>query len=181
VSDTESHVHTENHKVSEKEIGKYVVQRFQDVKCSNKIKNIIAFHTANKYMLMAHDLVELKILGNIVASYKKIPFSEIIEDYESHLRLAMSKTPTTKTHTNVIMHVFGYFLKYLDQNEKQLFLDRLDQFKEDKITLGQILLQISSVAYRFDRIYLASQTYFLLYSDIDTKAIFQSINIKEYE
>lgn len=170
-----------DYKISEKDISDYVIQRFEDVKSSNKYKNMLAFHTANKFMLMAHDQVELKKLGSIVASHKKIPFSEILQEYENHLRIAMGKPPTIKTHSNVIMHIFGYFLKHLDQNEKRIFLNGLEQFKEGKKTIGEILLEISPIIYRFDNIYLASQTYFLLYSDIEHRTIFQSVNIKEYE
>ncbi|EGG43006.1 hypothetical protein Nlim_0056 [Candidatus Nitrosarchaeum limnium SFB1] len=130
---------------------------------------------------MAHDQNELKILGDIIASNKKIPFSEIIDEYENHLKLAMSKNPTTKTHTNVIMHIFGYFLKHLNRNEKQIFFDRLEQYRLGKTTLGKILFEINDVSYRFDNTYLASQTYFLLYSDIDSKPLFQPNNQRKYE
>jgi uncharacterized protein YbgA (DUF1722 family) len=130
---------------------------------------------------MAHDQAELKKLGNIVASYKKISFSQMLLEYENHLKLAMEKTPTIKTHSNVIMHIFGYFLKYLDQNEKRVFLNSLEQFRNGKKTIGEILLEISPITYHFDNTYLASQTYFLLYSDIDYRAIFQPVNIKEFE
>ena len=90
----------------------------------------------------------------------------------------MEKEPTIKTHSNVIMHIFGYFLKHLNQNEKQLFFDGLEQFKDSKKTLGRILLEINPVAYRVDNTYLASQTYFLLYSDINQRVIFQPEDIK---
>jgi len=154
-------------KISEKDISDYVIQRFEDVKRSNKFKNILAFHTANKFMIMARDQTELKKLGNIVASYKKIPFSEMLLEYENHLKRAMGKNPTIKTHSNAIMHIFGYFLKHLDQNEKSVFLNSLEQFRGGKKTIGEILLEISLITYHFDNTYLASQTYFLLYSDID--------------
>lgn len=168
-------------KIAEKDISDYVIQRFEDVKSSNKFKNMLAFHTANKFMIMVHDQVELKKLGNIVASHKKIPFSELLQEYENHLKLAMEKKPTVKTHCNVIMHIFGYFLKHLDQNEKRVFLNSLGQFRDGKKTIGEILFEISPITYRFDNTYLASQTYFLLYSDIDHRTIFQPTNIKEYE
>jgi len=168
-------------KISEKDISDYMIQRFEDVKSSNKFKNVLAFHTANKFMIMAHDQVELKKLGNIVASHKKIPFSEILQEYENHLRLAMRKNPTIKTHSNVIMHIFGYFLKHLDKDEKRVFLNSLEQFREGKKTIDQILAEISPISYRIDNTYLASQTYFLLYSEVDHRTIFQPANIKEYE
>ena len=134
------------------------------------------FQASNKYMIMAHDQIELKNLGNIVANYKKIPFSDIVKKYEGHLKIAMIKVPTIKTHTNVIMHVFGYFSKHLSQNEKQMFFELLEQFRENKITIGKILLEISHITYRFENTYLASQTYFLLYSDVQPRILFQALN-----
>ncbi len=56
--------------ISENNVREYVFERFEDVKNSNKIKNLVSFQAMNKYMIMAHDQVELKILGNIVASNK---------------------------------------------------------------------------------------------------------------
>ncbi len=175
------HFNDKDCKISEKDISDYVMQRLEDVKRSNNFKNILAFHTTNKFMIMAHDQVELKKLGNIIANYRRIPFSELLQEYENHIKLAMGKRPTIKTHSNVIMHIFGYFLKYLDQNEKNIFLNSLEQFREGKKAIGQILLEINPITYRFDNTYLASQTYFLLYSDIDHRTIFQLTDIKKYE
>jgi len=178
VEDSNTQFHDRNYKISENDVIEYVLQRFQEVKHSNKIKNLVTFQAANKYMIMAHDQVELKNLGNIAASYKKIPFSVMLQEYEDHFRTAMTKKPTVKTHTNVIMHIFGYFSKYLTQNEKQLFFEMLEQFRENKITLGNMLLEISCTTYRFNNTYLASQTYFLLYSDVQPRILFQALDKK---
>ena len=114
---------------------------------------------------MAHAQNELKILGNIVASNKKVEFAEILMRYEKHLRRSLESEPTSKKHSNVIMHIFGYFSKKLSPLEKELFLDLLKQFREGKITIGNLLSEINPIIYRFNNTYLASQTYFLLYSD----------------
>lgn len=172
-----------NQKMTENDVIEYVLERFDDVKRSNKIQEIVKFQTLNKYMLMAHDQTELKNLGNIIASYKKIPFSDLLQEYENHLKNAMKKEPTIKTHTNVIMHIFGYFSKHLNQNEKQSFSKLFEQFKENKITVGEIILEINRIMYRFDNTYLTSQTYVLLYSDIKSRALFQkfsNLDISEF-
>jgi uncharacterized protein YbgA (DUF1722 family) len=176
VKEGNTQFHDRNYKISENDVIEYVLQQFQEVKRSNKIKNLVTFQAANKYMVMAHDQAELKNLGNIVASYKKIPFSDMLQEYEDHFRTAMTKEPTVKTHTNVIMHIFGYFSKYIAQNEKQLFFELLEQFRENKITLGNMLLEISCTTYRFDNTYLASQTYFLLYSNVQPRILFQALD-----
>ncbi|MCE2615014.1 MAG: YbgA family protein [Nitrosopumilus sp. (ex Thoosa mismalolli)] len=159
-------------KLSEKEITDYVIERFEEVKKSNRIKNLVSFQAMNKYMIMAKDQSELKLLGNIVAKYKKGEMEEILKEYELHLHKALSKSPTTKTHSNVILHVFGHFSKYFSQNEKEVFFKLLEEFKENKITIGKTLAEINPIVYRFNNTYLASQTYFLLYSDPQPGNIF---------
>lgn len=177
--DTEKDFHQLGSKLSEKNIVDYVFQRFEDIKKSKKIKELVAFQASNKYMIMAHDQKELKNLGNIVASYKKIPFSEILQNYEDHLRIAMSKTPTIKRHTNVILRVFGHMSKHISENEKVVFFGILEQFRENKITIGKTLLEIHSIVFHIDNTYLASQTYFLLYSDLQSSSIFNELDKKE--
>ena len=159
--------------VSEKEVKTFILERFEDVKNSYKIKNLVSFHAMNKYMIMSHSQEELKNLGHTVASYKKGKFLEIVEKYEKVLMIALGKKPTIKTHSNVIMHVFGYFFKNFQQSEKERFFDLLKQFQEERITLGRLLSEINSVIYRFNSTYLASQTYFLLYSDPEPGNLFQ--------
>ena len=89
-----------------------------------KIKNLVSFQAMNKYMIMAHDQTELKILGNIVASNKKNQFSDSLENYEEHLRKSFQSEATIKKHSNVIMHIFGYFSNKLmtGKNGNSLFL-----------------------------------------------------------
>jgi len=179
MKDKHAKFYNQNYRISEKDVREYVLERFQEVKRSNKIKNLVKFQAANKYMIMSHDQIELKSLGNLVAKYKKISFSRILQEYQDHLKNAMIKEPTTKTHTNVIMHIFGYFSKNLNQTEKQIFFELLEQFRENKITVGKMLLEINSTIFRFDNTYLASQTYFLLYSDLQLRVLFQKSNKKD--
>jgi len=164
-------------RLSEQDIKEYVLERFEEVK-KGKIKNLVLFQAMNKYMIMAHNQDELKILGNIVASYKKISLLEIMTEYEKHLRIALKKPPTIKSHSNVIMHIFGYFSKNFSQLEKEEFFKLLNEFKEEEITIGKILSEINPIIYRFNNTYLASQTYFLLYSDSQPGNLFHMLSQK---
>jgi uncharacterized protein YbgA (DUF1722 family) len=158
-------VNLKKQQIEEKDVKEFVIERFENVKTTNKIKDLVSFQAMNKYMIMAHSQEELKILGNLVGSNKKIKFSEILNEYEKHLKKALEKEPTTKTHSNVILHIFGYFSQNFNQHEKEQFFELLSEFKEEKITISEILSSINPIVYRFDNTYLASQTYFLLYSD----------------
>lgn len=159
-------------KISEEDIKQYILERFVDVKKSHKIKNLVFFQTMNKYMIMARSQEELKIMGNIVASNKKNNFDKIISEYEKHLVLALERKPTIKTHSNVILHMFGYFSKEFNRKEKEKFFELLEHFKNKKITIGKILSEISPIIFRFNNTYLANQIYFLLYTDPDPGNLF---------
>ena len=178
MSDDFIHRNADHKRITEKDVIDFVLDRFSQVKKSKRIRNLVEFQAMNKYMLMSHDQEELKVLGNLVASYKKISLSYILDQYQEHLKIALKKEPTVKTHLNVMMHIFGYFSKHFSQSEKDLFNQLLQQFKEGQITTGKMLSEIGPLIYRFNSTYLARQTYFLLYSDSRPGILFAVFNNK---
>jgi len=176
VSKNQENINNLEQNLSQKDIKGYVFDRFEEVKKSNQIKDLVSFQAMNKHMIMAHNQNELKIMGNIVASNKKIKFSEILEEYEKHLKVALETEPTTKTHSNVILHIFGFFSKDFSQQEKEKFFELLTDFKDKKISIGEVLCEINPTIYRFDNTYLASQTYFLLYSNLENGNLFKLLS-----
>ena len=162
--------------ISEENIVEYIMERFEDVKKSKRIRDLVSFQAMNKYMIMAHSQSELKIMGNIVASNKKVQFSEILSEYENHLKKSLKNKPTIKKNSNVILHIFGYFSNNFNQQEKEKFFELLTQYKNEEIFIGEILAEINPIIYRFDNTYLASQTYFLLYSNPEPGNIFEVLS-----
>jgi uncharacterized protein YbgA (DUF1722 family) len=150
--------------LSEKDIAQYVKERFEDLKNDPKMSDLVNFHTNNKYLLMAHNQEKLKDLGNIVANHHNNKIKEVLENYESCLEEALYSQPTIKTHTNVLMHIFGYFGKCFNQNEKNRLLELIKKFRKNQASLGKVLSEIEPITYQFNNMYLLSQTYFLLYS-----------------
>jgi len=71
------------------------------------------------------------------------------------------------------MHVFGYFSKNFSQPEKEQFFELLKKFQEGKISIGSIFAELTPIIFRFNNTYLASQSYFLLYSDKEEGNIFK--------
>ena len=163
-----------NHKeLSEKEVKQFVNKRFEEVKNSKKIKQLVEFQAMNKYLIMSHNQEQLRVLGRIVASNKKIKLLEILIDYENNLKLALQSKPTIKTHSNVLLHIFGFFSNNFSDLEKDKFFELLENYKNEKITIGNILAEIHPIIYRFNKTYLASQTYFLLYANPEQGNIFR--------
>ena len=161
--------------LTQNEIKQFVIERFEDVKKNKKAKELVEFQAMNKFLIMAHNQEQLKILGRIVASYKKIKFSEILNEYEKNLNICLEYKPTIKTHSNVIMHVFGFFSKEFTSLEKDKFFELLKDYKNEKIKIGDILAEIHPIVFRFNKTYLASQTYFLLYANSEKGNIFKAL------
>ena len=178
VNEIEHNIQNYHQELTEKDIKEFVNERFLEVKKNEKIKELVSFQAMNKYLIMAHDQEQLQVLGRIVASNKKIKLSEIITDYENNLKLALQSKPTIKTHSNVLMHIFGFFSKEFSDLEKAKFFELLMNYKNEEITIGCILAEIHPIVYRFNKTYLASQTYFLLYSNPQQGNIFKVLEKK---
>ena len=161
--------------LTQNEIKQFVIERFEDVKKNKKAKELVEFQAMNKFLIMAYNQEQLKILGRIVASYKKIKFSDILNEYEKNLNMCLEYKPTIKTHSNVIMHIFGFFSKEFTSLEKDKFFELLKEYKNRKIKIGDILAEIHPIVFRFNKTYLASQTYFLLYANPEKGNIFKSL------
>jgi len=178
VNEIEPNIQNYHQELTEKDIKEFVNERFLEVKKNKKIKELVSFQAMNKYLIMAHDQEQLRVLGRIVASNKKIKLSEIITDYENNLKLSLQSKPTIKTHSNVLMHIFGFFSKEFSDLEKAKFFELLMNYKNEEITIGSILAEIHPIVYRFNKTYLASQTYFLLYSNPQQGNIFKVLEKK---
>jgi len=161
--------------LTQNEIKQFVIERFEDVKKNKKAKELVEFQARNKFLIMAYNQEQLKILGRIVASYKKIKFSDILNEYEKNLNVCLEYKPTIKTHSNVIMHIFGFFSKEFTSLEKDKFFELLKEYKNRKIKIGDILAEIHPIVFRFNKTYLASQTYFLLYANPEKGNIFKAL------
>lgn len=162
--------------ISESDATKYVLDRFMKTKKTINVNNLIKFHTNNKYFLMAHSQMYLKLLGNIVANHEKKSINEILEEYEENLKNALNQKPTTKSNINVLMDIFGGFSKLFTVEEKDLYLYLVNLYKHEQNTLGKTLSEIEPLVYRFNNTYLASQSYFQLYSDIKKGRLFSILS-----
>jgi uncharacterized protein YbgA (DUF1722 family) len=151
--------------LSEPEIVEFVLSRFESLKKEITKNKLVIFHTNNKFLLMSHSQEKLKILGNIVANHQKKSLDEVVIDYENNLIQALSITPTIKRHFNVLLHIYGHFSKNFNQVQDKTFLNLLEQFRNGEATLGAVLWEIDPLVYFYNKTYLLSQTYFLLYAE----------------
>ncbi|SCP96960.1 YbgA family protein [Anaerobium acetethylicum] len=143
----------------------YTFFRFQKVKDSNSMKELVKFHADHKYLLLAYNQTESRILGKIAANHEKKPFKEIIEKYELHLGLAFAKLPSRNNYVNAFLHIFGYFSDTLTSKEKAFVLDRFQKYKEEKIHMSVVLNLLRTYVIKYDHDYLLDQTIWAAYPE----------------
>ncbi|MFC1729646.1 YbgA family protein [candidate division KSB1 bacterium] len=156
-----------NPRISEHFLTKLFLRvRFRHVKNSGKMKDLVAFHSAGKFLLMAYNKKELTMLGRIVANPDKRSFAEVISDYEEHLSNAFVKAPRYTSMINTFQHALGYFKKYLSSEEKTHFLRMLDNYRSGIMPASALISLLRSWIIRFKTEYLAMQTFFVPFPEI---------------
>ena len=140
--------------------GIFTNARYRKVKESGRMKDLVKFHSENKFLLMAYNQKEMRNLGRIVGNHEKKPFEQVVQEYETHLANAMARAPRFTTSINVLMHALGFFSDDLSAEEKSFFLDSLEQYRAAKVPLSVPVSLIRSWIIRFGEEYLESQTFF---------------------
>jgi uncharacterized protein YbgA (DUF1722 family)/uncharacterized protein YbbK (DUF523 family) len=137
----------------------FTLASFRDVKKSGRIKELIRFHSENKYLLTAYNQKELRILGKTAANQEQKQFEEILKSYETHLHFALARTPSVGAYINVMLKIMGYFSNQLSKDEKSLFLESVDRYKAGRLALSANLSILKAWIVRFKEEYLMDQTF----------------------
>lgn len=132
--------------------------RFQQVADSNSMKELVKFHSDNKYLFLSYNQSQLKNLGKLVANHENKLFIDIIDEYKYHLGLLFARLPRKGNYINAFMHIFGFFSEYLKKEEKEFVLDKFNKYKEDKIHLSVIVNILNIYAIKYENEYILSQT-----------------------
>ena len=130
------------------------------VMASGRMKELVAFHSRNKHLLMAYNQKEMRALGRIVANPEKEDFAKVASEYERHFNDALGRKPPKGSVTNVLMHALGYFKDRLESAEKSHFLDLLGSYREGRLPLIALLTLIQSWALKYEVSYILEQTLF---------------------
>jgi uncharacterized protein YbgA (DUF1722 family)/uncharacterized protein YbbK (DUF523 family) len=138
----------------------FTYKRYREaMKEKESIKNLVAFHTAHKLLLMAHSPKYLQQMGNLTAHAKQFPPKELIMQYEKLLMEATALKPSTAKHTNVLHHIMGYFKKVLSADEKKELLEVIDQYRGELIPLIVPVTLMNHYVRKYDEAYLKEQVY----------------------
>ncbi len=99
------------------------------------MKSLVEFHSYYKYILMAHNQMAYKKLGQLVSGAKKIDFGELKEIYIGIFMQALKKPATRRNHTNVLQHIFGYIKTSLNSEAKRDIVNVIEKYRTSEVNL----------------------------------------------
>jgi len=138
----------------------FALKRWRDgLKEKQSLKALIVFHTRNKLLLLAHSPQHHRQMGKLVAEGKDLPLKELYAHYQEIFLLALRLKTTNKKHTNVLMHMLGYFKEQLSAAEKQEMLELIEQYRLESLPLVVPMTLMSHYVRKYDETYLKEQTY----------------------
>jgi len=134
--------------------------RFQEI-CSKprlKVKDLMDFHAAFKYNLMAHNPAQVSKLGRLISG-PSVDVKTVAPAYLSALMKALSTPATRKKHTNVLDHLSGYFKKDLSPVEKDELHRIISGYHDELYPLLAPLVLLRHYAVIYNNEYLLGQYY----------------------
>jgi uncharacterized protein YbgA (DUF1722 family)/uncharacterized protein YbbK (DUF523 family) len=138
----------------------FALKRWRDgLKEKQSLKALIVFHTRNKLLLLAHSPQHHRQMGKLVAAGKELPLRELYARYQDIFLEALRLKTTNKKHTNVLMHMLGYFKEQLSAAEKQEMLELIEQYRLESLPLVVPMTMMSHYVRKYDETYLKEQTY----------------------
>ncbi len=92
---------------------------------------LIAFHSRYKLSLLAHSQPAYRELGRFVADIHRWDSLEAFAvEYRSRLMALLAHKATRRNHTNVLMHVQGYFRRQLSTAQRQELAHLIDRYRQ---------------------------------------------------
>lgn len=130
----------------------------QLVESSITIHKLTTFHSRYKYLVMSHDLVAYKALGQLLAN-ANIDIEDKAEQYILGLMTALKVKATRKKHANTLSHIQGYFSKQLNNAERKELTEQIHAYRDGLVPLFVPLTLIKHYLMAFPKSYLAKQAY----------------------
>jgi len=148
-------------KLRENFIGRiFTMKRWREVISKNKtLGSLVEFHTRQKLLILSHSEKHYRQMGKLVAAGKQIPIGRLYAEYETLLMEALTLKATTKKHTNVLMHMLGYFKEQLVADEKKEVLEIIDEYRNGYVPLIVPVTLINHFVRKYQQPYLKEQVY----------------------
>lgn len=150
-----------NHRIREHFLTKlFAIARLRELGGKGRISDLVRFHAAYKFLLLAYSERGLRALGRVVANYRRGRFDVVFTEYRAGFLRALRQTPRYTSMINVFQHISGFFRRELGRGEKAHFAGLLDRYREGRVPASAVALLLESWAIRFGSDYILDQALF---------------------
>jgi len=138
----------------------FVYKRWQEyIKKNGHFKDLVAFHTEHKLLILSHSPKHFNELGQLVAKTRQYKPENLNTEYLSLMMQGLRLIATVKKNTNVLLHVAGYFKKQLSSDDKRELLEVIENYHQGYVPLIVPVILIKHYVRKFDETYLQRQCY----------------------
>jgi uncharacterized protein YbgA (DUF1722 family)/uncharacterized protein YbbK (DUF523 family) len=123
------------------------------------LRDLVAFHTAHKLVLLSHSPEAYRSLGRLVARSRGMERAALQSQYESAFMGALSIVATRGRHANVLQHIAGYFKRDLDSTARSELAGLIEDFRKCLVPLVVPLTLVAHYVRLFNVTYLQGQVY----------------------
>jgi uncharacterized protein YbgA (DUF1722 family)/uncharacterized protein YbbK (DUF523 family) len=114
----------------------FVMQRWQKLlRQGLSAARLIEFHTAHKYLVMAHSQAAYQRMGRMLSNLSKDDLHSIAETYIEALMRTLKRRGSRKRHANVLQHVMGYLKKRIDSDDKAELSESIEAYHRGETPL----------------------------------------------
>jgi uncharacterized protein YbgA (DUF1722 family)/uncharacterized protein YbbK (DUF523 family) len=138
----------------------FSLARWRDLMDENETLGALAeFHTKHKLLILSHSARHCQEMGRLVAGTKSLPIKTLPEKYQKQFMEALKQRATSKKHTNVLMHMAGYFKNQLSSDEKAELLEIIEQYRRELVPLIVPITLVNHYVRKYNQPYLRDQYY----------------------
>ena len=138
----------------------FVYKRWQEfIKKGGLIRDLVAFHTEHKLLILSHSPKHFSVLGQLIAKPKQNKPEDLNAEYVNLLMECLRLVATVKKNTNVLQHIIGYFKNQLSSDDKKELLEVIENYHKGYIPLIVPIVLVKHYVRKFDESYLQKQYY----------------------
>ncbi len=123
------------------------------------IGDLVRFHAAEKYLLLAHEPEGYRALGRLVARAKGEPRRRLAEAYATRFMEAMRRPATRGRNANVLEHMAGYFKRDLPDGDREELRGLIADYRHGLLPLAVPVTLVRHHVRRLGVATLAGQTW----------------------
>ncbi|MFT4570976.1 MAG: hypothetical protein ACI8TX_003086 [Hyphomicrobiaceae bacterium] len=123
--------------------------------------DLVAFHSREKILILAHEPKAEKELGRIVANAKELGRAEVARSYPETFMRALGRQATKARHANAFHHMLGHFKKILGAPQRAALAASVEDYRNGlvplvvPITLFNHYVELYGVEYLKGQMYLS--------------------------